>query len=95
MSSTTTEFKTFKSNGEIFETGFYHKISILIRKSDGYVNATKLCEQFNKRFRDIIRNQSWKDYYDEFMKEYASAHFPADIVFIDNCLNSYSNDFRD
>ena len=41
--------KQFSSNGETFEIGSYHEIEILIRKSDNYVNATKLCSQFGTR----------------------------------------------
>ena len=66
MSMKTTAFKVkqFESKGEVFETGSYHGISILIRKSDGYVNATKLCSQFEtknghpKEFRRIFDNAS-------------------------------------
>ena len=60
------DVQKFESNGEVFEIGSYHGISILIRRSDGYINATKLCDQFEKRFRNVIRNDIWRESFDEF-----------------------------
>ena len=105
--SSTVRVKKLESCGEIFEKGSYHGIEILIRKSDGYVNATKLCAQFetkngnSKEFRHIFENNSWTDFYEEFCKEYSRSdeenvfgRIPTNADFIDNCMKSYSNNFR-
>ena len=94
------DVKKFESNGEVFEIGSYHEISILIRKSDGYINATKLCSQFesksgeNKRFRNIIQTQTWQEFYeayfDEFQENSGSAVFPADLIYM--LKHKFSND---
>ena len=66
------DVQQFESNGEVFEIGSYHGISILIRKSDGFVNATKLCNQFEKDIRQIIRTSSWKEFYQVFCEEFGT-----------------------
>ena len=40
--------KNNKDNSEDFVIGQYNNISVLIRKSDGYINATEMCNQFGK-----------------------------------------------
>ena len=47
------------SNNSEFIAGTYNGIEVIIRKSDGFINATKLCNQFNKRFKKINENHSW------------------------------------
>ena len=103
MDISSVSLNRLESNGEVFEIGSYHNISILIRKSDGYVNATKLCEQFKtksdkpKRFRDIFENASWTEFYDEFCEEYQNilpATFPAGKKFIEDTANQYSKKLR-
>ena len=54
------------SKNSEFITGTYNGIEVIIRKSDGFINATKLCNQFNKRFKKINENHSWQAYYNEF-----------------------------
>ena len=54
------------SNNSEFITGTYNGIEVIIRKSDVFINATKLCNQFNKRFKKINENHSWQAYYNEF-----------------------------
>ena len=101
------DVKKFESNGEVFEIGSYHGISILIRKSDGYINATKLCSQFDtkngnsKEFRQLLRTDDWKEYFEEFCTEYSSSDeknvfvgIPTNAYFIDNQMKSYSNELR-
>mgnify|MGYP001283792802 CR=1 FL=1 len=46
----------FKSNNEL---------SLYQRSSDGYVNATKLCQQSNKKIHDYFRTTENKDYLNE------------------------------
>lgn len=57
-----------ESNNEIFKYCSYNEINIIQRNKDKYVNATKLCLQFNRVFRKIYDNKSWKDFYEEFQK---------------------------
>lgn len=57
-------------NSETFRRGTYNGISVLIREKDGFINATSMCNQFNKRFRKIFENHAWQAYYDAFCKEY-------------------------
>ena len=60
---------TNKRNGETFTKGSYNGIEILRRDLGGYINATKLCSQFNKQFRKIQENKSWKEYLEAFTEE--------------------------
>ena len=105
--SATIRVEKLESCGETFEKGSYHGIEILIRKSDGFVNATKLCEQFEtksgnaKRFRKIFDNSSWNEFYEEFCEEYSrsdennlSGGIPPDRNFVDNTECKYSKQFR-
>ena len=58
------------SNGEDFTEGLYNGIKVLKRKSDGFINATKMCNQFGKNFRFIFQNESFREYFEEFCLEY-------------------------
>ncbi|KAA6360960.1 MAG: hypothetical protein EZS28_043513 [Streblomastix strix] len=40
----------------------YNGMTILVRQSDGYINATQFCEQYGKQFRSLIKYDKWKDY---------------------------------
>ena len=77
--------------GEKFVNGSYNGISILIREKDGYVNATKLCNQFRKEFRHIKRNQSWHEFYNEFVKEYVGRDKNPDLIY--ELKKGFSNDY--
>ena len=60
------------ANGaETFTRGTYNGIEVFVRDVDGYVNATEMCRQFNKRFRKIYENHAWQAYYEEFKNEYS------------------------
>jgi hypothetical protein len=45
------EHQTITSNNESFTMGSYHGISIIIKDLDRYINATVMCNQFNRRFK--------------------------------------------
>ena len=64
------EQQNITCNGEKFVRGTYNGIAVLIREKDGFINATELCKQFNKRFRKIFENHSWQEYYKAFCDEY-------------------------
>ncbi|KAK8840447.1 hypothetical protein M9Y10_030652 [Tritrichomonas musculus] len=57
-------------NDETFTKGTYNGISIIIRDKDGFINATDMCNQFNKRFRKLFENHSWQEYFNVFSCEY-------------------------
>lgn len=59
-----------KCNNETFTRGTYNGISVIIRDKDGYINATDMCKQLNKRFRKIFENHSWQQYFEAFKAEY-------------------------
>lgn len=69
------------SNNETFTRGSYNGISVLIRDKDKYINATAMCNQFNKKFRKIFENISWQHYLKEFEEEYQTAGIPADYKY--------------
>ncbi|KAH0785179.1 N1R/p28-like protein [Histomonas meleagridis] len=59
-------------NGEKFVRGTYNGIAVLIREKDGFINATEMCKQFNKRYAKINENHSWQEYYKAFCDEYTT-----------------------
>ena len=70
MSNNNVEQLKISCNGENFIRGTYNGIAVLIREKDGFINATEMCKQFNRRFRKIFENHSWQAYYEEFCNEY-------------------------
>ena len=52
------------SNGETFTKTDYNGISVII-DSNGYYNASKICKDNKKLFKDISRNNYWIEYLDE------------------------------
>ena len=84
---TQVEKQQFNSNNETFVTGTYHGISILIRESDGFVNATKLCSQFKTnngeqiRYRNITQNDTWNEFFDTYKEELGVAGKTAALVY--------------
>ena len=52
------------SNGETFKLTTYNGISVII-DSNGFYNASKICSDNQKRFKDISRNNYWIEYLDE------------------------------
>jgi hypothetical protein len=50
---------------EEFAYGQYREVSVMIRKSDGYVNATKLCKKAGKRISNWYTNAASKKHIDE------------------------------
>ena len=55
-------------NNESFTKGTYNGIKVIIHDKDGFINATDMCNQFNKRFRKIFENHSWQQYYSTFKR---------------------------
>ena len=50
-------------NGEVFTRTDYNDISVLVDQ-DGYYNGSKICKDNGTRYRDISKQQYWKDYID-------------------------------
>ena len=75
-----------------FITGSYNGIVIIIRQCDGFINATKFCNQFNKKFNKIHENQSWRAYFNEFCLDIGVEPFSVQLVY--ELKKGVSFDFR-
>ena len=64
MLSTEMNSNEIISNGEKFIRTNYNGISVII-DSNGFYNASKICKDNKKRFKDISRNNYWIEYLDE------------------------------
>ncbi|KAA6363961.1 MAG: hypothetical protein EZS28_040510, partial [Streblomastix strix] len=53
---------TILQNDVQFINASYNGMTILVRQSDGYINATQFCEQYSRQFRQLIKSDRWKDY---------------------------------
>ena len=56
---------TFESVDNDYEWGYYFQFKVLIMIRNGYINATKLCKDSNKRFDNWLRNQGSEELIDE------------------------------
>jgi hypothetical protein len=50
---------TISCNNETFIENTFHEMSIIKHERDGYINATKLCEQGGKRFKKLAETEKW------------------------------------
>jgi hypothetical protein len=80
---------TFQSVDNEYEWGTYFDFKVLIMSRNGYVNATKMCNDEGKKFRYWLENQTSKDYisYVQSVED-----IPADLIMIKNGVGS--NDYR-
>ena len=67
------EHQIFNCNNETFTRGTYNGISVIIRDKDGFINATEMCNQFDKKFRKIFENHTWQAYLEAFKAEYTNS----------------------
>jgi len=79
----------FEEINEEYGYGLYLGIKVIIMKKNGYVNATKLCADGGKQFKNWLR----LDHAQELIKyheneENASAHFRASAIIIKNVENT-------
>jgi hypothetical protein len=58
------------SNDETFTRGTYNGINIIKRNQDGFINATKMCLQFDRKFKKIFDNHAWREYYEAAREQY-------------------------
>ena len=102
---TTTTTITNRSSNEEFINGAYNGMEVLIRKRDGYINATKMClkisekrkldNKSDKRFRDFMKSGRWleiKSYFDQMSEKRSLARNRANAI--DELYNGYSNELR-
>lgn len=66
------EQQKIECNNESFTRGTYNGISVIIRDKDGFINATHMCQQFNKRFRKIFENHAFQQYLKVFKEIYCA-----------------------
>lgn len=66
------EHLKFENNGETFTRGTYNGISVIIHDKTGFINATEMCKQFNKKFRKIFENHAYQQYFAAFKQEYSA-----------------------
>ena len=94
--------ESLESKNETFVKGTYNGIEIISRKSDGFVNATKMVHVLrgtsDGQFRRFLReNQGWREYFDEFKKDFYSdenVRIEKKPDLIVNCQNCYEPQFR-
>jgi hypothetical protein len=80
------------SNEKIFTQGTYNGIAIIKRDRDGFINATAMCNQFNRRFRKIFENYAWQGYFNEFKTQYEAAQPGATSIY--ELKKGYSREFH-
>lgn len=51
----------FEKINDDYSCGAYDKFKVIIMNKTGYINATKLCSEYNKRFDDWLKNDSSKE----------------------------------
>ncbi|GAB5594051.1 hypothetical protein Unana1_08951 [Umbelopsis nana] len=80
---------TFEPVDNHYEWGTYFEFKVLIMSRNGYINATKMCQDDNKQFRFWLQNDSSKELLDELER---SENIPSDLVMIK--IGTGSNDYR-
>ncbi|KAA6360959.1 MAG: hypothetical protein EZS28_043514, partial [Streblomastix strix] len=85
---------TQTSTNETFINASYNGMNILMRKSDGYINATQFCDQYYKRFRNLLRKEQWRDYLVEETKDLSSARIRAHGLIDEDTNKGYTNEYR-
>lgn len=62
----------FETKTDKYFEDHFNNIRIIYRESDGYINATKFCKQFNKEFKDFMKDGQFeriaRDFY-EFLQK--------------------------
>ena len=91
--------KIVDTKQDSFVHGTYNGIEIITRKSNGYVNASKMVQvlrgtedtHFNRFLRE---NKSWKEYLDAFKEKMSLAESGQAQNLIEKCYKSYPNDYK-
>ena len=88
--TTTTEKINYK--GELFIKSTYNGVSIIIRKKDGYINASKMGNKTRKA-REFVNSKKF-DKLCRIFKTFRSAQFPADQIIPKYELKNVSNELK-
>ena len=88
--TTTTEKINYKD--ELFIKSTYNGISIIIRKKDGYINASKMGNE-TRRAREFVNSKKF-DELCRIYKTFRSAQFPADQIIPKYELKNVSNELK-
>ncbi|KAA6399226.1 MAG: hypothetical protein EZS28_005244 [Streblomastix strix] len=93
------ESTVIEDSQQTFIKTSYSGIEIIVRKSDGYVNATKMVVTLKKsersRIESLFKSKNWIDFFDYFKQEIAKDS-SAKILAVDyyEQINKYSVDYR-
>lgn len=68
----------YEDINEKFGYGEYLGFKVIIMKENGYINATKMCKQIGKRFKDWNENKKTQEYLD--YKKKSLVGIPADPI---------------
>lgn len=79
---------TFEPVNNHYEWGYYFEFKVLIMTQNGYINATKMCQDGGKRFDNWLKNQGSKELIDELI---GSPTIRGDVI---TTIGSGPNDFR-
>ena len=74
----------FQDINDQYAYGKYIDFTVIIMKSNGYVNATKLCDGTNKRFRHWLENTKTKEYIEYYSKKTPAGKAATPIMVINN-----------
>ena len=88
--TTTTEKINYKD--ELFIKSTYNGVSIIIRKKDGYINASKMGNE-TRRAREFVNSKKF-DELCRIYKTFRSAQFPADQIIPKYELKNVSNELK-
>jgi hypothetical protein len=83
----------FERINDEYSYGQYAEFKVIIMKKNGYINATKLCKEHNKRFDNWLQNINNKELINSINNIIASPGIPGDaklesIIIITGKLNS-------
>lgn len=76
----------FESVDNQYEWGYYFDFKVLIMSNNGYFNATKLCKNEGKQFKNWLKNDSSKDLINRYE---SSDRFRAELALIKNMAGPY------
>mgnify|MGYP003289531666 CR=1 FL=1 len=78
-------------DGEKFYDDHYNDVHIIVRESDGYINATKMGNDNGKEFKALLRNQEWTNILDKFASLWVGENSPPPLI---ELSKGYSNKIK-
>ena len=79
------------ADGERFYEDHYNGIRIIVRESDGYVNATKMCTDNGRTFKYYIRWDRWKEIVSAFQEHVVDVNSHPPLI---ELSKGYSNNVK-